>query len=104
MEWYNYIGCFFAGMFLANFIPHFVHGISGNNFFTPFSHGKEMSSPTLNVVWALVNLLVGFLLFRAAKISTDNVPSLIVFFIGIGFISIFLSKRFPARKKKVDNE
>jgi len=27
MNWYDYIGCFFSGMFLANAVPHFVHGI-----------------------------------------------------------------------------
>ena len=69
MEWYNYFSGFWAGMFLANFVPHFVNGISGNKFPTPFSkpHGKGLSSPALNVVWALVNLIIGFLLFKEAK-------------------------------------
>ena len=38
VNWYNYIACFFAGIFLANFVPHFVHGISGDRFPTPFAH------------------------------------------------------------------
>jgi hypothetical protein len=56
MYWYNYIICFFAGTFLANVVPHFVHGISGDRFPTPFVRppGKGLSSPTVNVVWALV--------------------------------------------------
>ncbi len=37
MHWYSYVGCFFAGMFLANAVPHFVHGISGDPFPTPFA-------------------------------------------------------------------
>ena len=32
MNWYNYIASFFAGIFLANAVPHFVHGISGDRF------------------------------------------------------------------------
>jgi hypothetical protein len=32
MNWYNYLACFFAGAFLANFFPHFVYGISGDRF------------------------------------------------------------------------
>ena len=32
MSWYNYVACFFAGAFLANFVLHFVHGISGDRF------------------------------------------------------------------------
>jgi hypothetical protein len=45
------VACFFAGAFLANFVPHFVHGISGDRFPTPFANppGKGLSSPTLNV-------------------------------------------------------
>jgi len=101
MEWYHYLSGFFAGGFLANFVPHFVNGISGNRFPTPFSkpHGKGLSSPTLNVVWALINLLAGYLLFMSAKLSSVNYLSLIIFFTGISFISVFSSKRF-ARKDK----
>jgi hypothetical protein len=56
MNWYDYIACLFAGMFLANVVPHFVHGISGDRFPTPFANpiGKGLSSPTGNVAWALV--------------------------------------------------
>ena len=69
VNWYDYIACFFAGMFLANVVPHFVHGISGDRFPTPFAHppGKGLSSPTVNVVWALFNLVVGYILFRVGK-------------------------------------
>ncbi len=34
MNWYDYVACFFAGIFLANVVPHFVHGIS----WRPFPH------------------------------------------------------------------
>jgi len=74
VNWHNYIACFFAGMFLANFVPHFVHGISGDRFPTPFAHppGKRLSSSTGNVVWALFNLVVGYVLFRLGKITSGN--------------------------------
>jgi hypothetical protein len=60
MNWYNYIACFFAGAFLANVVPHFFHGISGDRFPTPFAHppGRGLSSPTVNVVWARINLVI----------------------------------------------
>ncbi len=38
MNWYDYVACLFAGMFLANVVPHFVHGISGDRFPTPFAN------------------------------------------------------------------
>ncbi len=99
MTWYNYVACFFSGAFLANVVPHFVHGISGDRFPTPFAHppGKGLSSPTVNVVWALFNLVVGYVLYRAGKISTGSDFSLCVFFAGILTISTILSIRF-ARK------
>ena len=96
MNWYNYIECFFAGMFIANAIPHFIHGISGDKFPTPFSKppGRGLSSPTVNVLWALLNLAVGYLFYWAGKISEGNVWTLIIFFIGISIMSIFSSKSF----------
>jgi hypothetical protein len=96
--WYHYIACFFAGLFLANAVPHFVHGISGNRFPSPFAHppGKGLSSPTVNVLWALFNLVVGYILFRVGRVCHGS-DTLIVFFAGIAVISIFSSVNF-ARK------
>jgi hypothetical protein len=99
MNWYNYIACFFAGMFLANVVPHFIHGISGDRFPTPFSHppGKGLSSPMVNTVWALFNLVVGYVLFRSGHISSGGDSALLVFFAGIAAISILSSIRFQAK-------
>ena len=100
MSWYNYVFCFFAGTFLANVVPHFVHGISGDPFPTPFAHppGKGLSSPTVNVVWALANLIVGYVLFRAGKVSTGGSLALAVFFAGIAALSTWLSVLFAKIK------
>jgi len=96
MSWYNYVACFFAGAFLANVVPHSVHGISGNRFPTPFAHppGRGLSSPTVNVAWAWLNLIVGYVLFRAGKVSPENYASLIVLLAGIVAVSTILSFRF----------
>ncbi len=95
MEWYNYFAGFWAGAFLANFVPHFVKGVSGDAFPTPFAKppGKGLSTPMVNVAWGLFNLVVGFLLFRTSKISEDNNLSLIVFFAGVVFLSIVCAKK-----------
>ena len=99
MNWHSYIACFFAGMFLANVVPHFVHGISGNKFPTPFANppGRGLSSATVNVVWALANLVAGFLLFRLGKISSGDNLALVVFFAGIAVISIMASVSFTKK-------
>ena len=64
MHWYVYLLNFLAGLFLANGVPHFVQGISGNPFPTPFAKppGVGDSSPVTNVLWGLGNLAVGGLL------------------------------------------
>ena len=102
MNWYHYIACFFAGVLLTNVVPHFVYGISGDRFPTPFAHppGKGLSSPTVNVVWALFNLLVGYILFRAGKVLSGNDSALVVFFARIVAISIPLSVRFSKKQSE----
>jgi small-conductance mechanosensitive channel len=103
MTWYNYIASFLAGMFLANVVPHFVHGISGDPFPTPFAHplGKGLSSPTTNVVWALLNLIVGYVLFRVGKVSSGGNLALAIFFAGIAALGMWLSMLF-AKIKSAD--
>lgn len=101
MEWYYYFGSFWAGMFLANFVPHFVKGICGDPFPTPFAKppGKGLSSPIVNVVWSLFNLVIGFILFKVSKITIDNNLSIIVFFVGIALMSMMLAKHFVNKDK-----
>src|SRR6202162_544477 len=100
MNWYHYIACFFAGVLLTNVVPHFVYGISGDRFPTPFAHppGKGLSSPTVNGVSALFNLVVGYILFRVGKVSSGNDSALVVFFAGIVAISIMLSVLFAEKQ------
>ena len=96
MQWYHFIACFFAGLFLANAVPHFIHGISGNHFPTPFAKppGKGLSSPIVNVLWALANLIIGYILLIVGKLSPTNIWTLLPFFAGVVFISIVLSITF----------
>jgi hypothetical protein len=102
MNWYHYIACFFAGIFTANFVPHFVHGVSGDAFPTPFAHppGKGLSSPTVNVLWGLLNLVAGYVLFRAGKLPNGQELPLLVFFGGIALSSTFSSSRFSKKQSK----
>lgn len=100
MNWYNYLACFFAGVFLTNVVPHFVHGVSGDRFPTPFAHppGKGLSSATVNMVWALLNLLVGYVLFRVGNVSAGDDLALAVFFVGIAAIGIMASVQFAKKE------
>ena len=64
MAWYAYLAYFLAGVFLANGVPHFVHGISGKKFQSPFASPPAVgeSSPLVNVIWGLVNFIIGYAL------------------------------------------
>ena len=64
MVWYAYAAYFFAGVLLANGVPHFVHGISGKRFQSPFASppGIGESSPLVNVIWGLANFVAGYAL------------------------------------------
>jgi len=102
MVWYQYLACFFAGAFWANAVPHFVHGISGNKFPSPFAKppGKGLSSARVNVIWSLFNLVIGYLLLRAGDVTSQNTLSLVLFFLGIAAISIWLSVHFQHKDKE----
>ena len=65
MRWYHYVSYFFGGAFAANFIPHFVNGVSGRSFRTPFARlgSSNLSSAEVNVIWGWLNFLIAFLLF-----------------------------------------
>lgn len=93
IKWYHYLATFFAGFFLANAIPHFVNGVSGHPFPTPFADppAQGLSSPLTNVLWALFNLVIGYLFFRFSRMTAKNKLSLLIFFAGIACISIMIS-------------
>jgi hypothetical protein len=64
MPWYVYLSYFFGGVFLVNAVPHFVEGVCGRPFPSPFASppGKGNSSPTVNMFWGAFNLVVAYLL------------------------------------------
>lgn len=100
IKWFHYIAAFFAGMFLANFVPHFVNGVSGNPFPSPFAEppGKGLSSPLVNVLWANFNLLIGYLLLRFSKASRQHRWLMLAVFIGVIVMSIMLSMTFAEKQ------
>jgi hypothetical protein len=64
MEWIHYLAYFGGGAFLTNAIPHLVSGVMGRPFQTPFAKppGEGLSSSTVNVLWGVFNLAVGYML------------------------------------------
>ena len=102
IHWYNCLAAFFAGVFLMNTIPHFVQGLSGNYFPTPFAKppGRGLSSPLTNTLWAFANLIIGFFLFKASKVSLDVNLLLLLFFAGMVIIGIISPINFAKKMEK----
>ena len=66
MTWSRYVLDLLAGALLANGVPHFVQGISGNPFQSPFARppGIGESSAQVNVAWGFANFMAGGLLLH----------------------------------------
>ena len=81
MNWLWLVSYFFGGIFAANAIPHFVSGLMGRAFQSPFANppGKGLSSSTVNVVWGFFNAVVAYLLVvrvGAFDLRTTPIPRL----------------------------
>jgi hypothetical protein len=97
MRWYHYIAYFFGGAFLTNAIPHFVSGLTGHPFQSPFAHppGEGLSSATTNVLWGFSNLVVGYLLVcRVGKFELRNNRQIAVFGLGVLLMAVMAARTF----------
>lgn len=96
MRWYHYVALFFAGAFLANTVPHFVQGISGRPFPSPFASppGQGESSPLVNVLWGSFNLIVGYVLCRAGGFNVRRTRDAVIVGIGVILTAIMLANAF----------
>jgi hypothetical protein len=89
------ISLFFGGGSVANFVPHFVAGIQGRPFRTPFARlrGRKQSSPTLNVLWAAFNLAMAYeLIVRVKSFDLRDLHQAIVAGLGALGASLLLAK------------
>jgi hypothetical protein len=97
MHWYHYLSYFFGGAFLANAIPHFVNGVSGRPFQSPFSKppGQGLSSSMVNVAWGFFNLVVAYLLIlRVGSFSVHNLGQMAAAGAGALLMSLQLAWAF----------
>jgi len=97
MEWIHCISYFFGGAFLANAVPHFVSGVMGRPFQSPFAKppGKGLSSSTVNVLWGFFNLVVGYLLVcRVGSFDLRSTVDVVALGLGGILLSISLARHF----------
>jgi hypothetical protein len=97
MKWYHYVAWFFGGAFLANFVPHFVNGVSGSPFQSPFASppGEGLSSSMVNAVWGMLNAFVAYLLLgRVGKLNLKDWGHFAVVAAGIIAMALMLAHHF----------
>lgn len=97
MLWYHYVAYFFGGAFFANAIPHFVSGVMGRPFQSPFAKppGEGLSSSTVNVLWGAFNFVVVYLLIvRAGTFDLRDTRQVLVAGVGALLMALMLARTF----------
>ena len=91
MQWPHYLAAFWSGAFFINTLPHFVTGVCGDRFPTPFSHppGRGLSSPLVNLTWSLFNLLIAILLFRSGRVAAGDSVSIGLWLAGFVLLAYY---------------
>ncbi len=97
MNWLHLVSYFFGGAFLANSVPHYVSGITGRPFQSPFAKppGEGLSSSTVNVLWGFFNAVVGYLLVvRVGDFRLRLTADILALAAGALLISVPMSRHF----------
>ena len=100
MEWIHYLAYFGGGAFLINAVPHLVSGVMGRPFQSPFAKppGEGLSSSTVNVLWGVFNLAVGYALVCHVGDfdlrSSDDAIALGLGVVGMGVVMARMFGRF----------
>ena len=99
MNWLHLVSYFFGGLFLANAVPHFVAGVMGKPFQTPFAKpsGKGLSSSTVNVLWGFANFIFADLLvLHSGQFDPRSIACIAPLATGALLISLFSARHFGA--------
>jgi len=97
MNWLHALSYLFGGLFLANAVPHFVSGVMGRPFQSPFAKppGKGLSSPTVNVLWGFANFVLAYLLLlQVGRFDLRSAACIVPFAAGALLISLQSSWHF----------
>ena len=100
MDWLHDLSYLFGGAFLVNAVPHFVSGVTGRAFQSPFAKpsGVGLSSATVNVVWGFANFVIAYgLVIGVGRFDLHAPDNAIAFGIGVlvmGMASARLFGRF----------
>jgi hypothetical protein len=97
MDWFHDAAYLFGGAFLANAVPHFVSGMLGRPFQSPFAKppGKGLSSSTVNVLWGFSNFVMAYLLIaRVGNFDLRATDHVVAAGVGVLLIGVTAARGF----------
>ena len=95
-KWYHYIFAFLAGGIFVNVAPHFISGVTGTPFPSPFSDppGVGLSSPVLNILWATINAIIASAFVYFGKLNQRHYSVKFGYCVGALAMSFYLASYF----------
>jgi hypothetical protein len=97
MNWLHDASYFFGGAFLTNAVPHFVSGVMGRPFQSPFAKppGEGLSSSTVNVLWGFFNVVVSYVLtWRVGDFDVRSADDVIAVGLGVLLMGLLMARMF----------
>ncbi|TCM15336.1 hypothetical protein EDF56_11016 [Novosphingobium sp. PhB165] len=97
MPWLHLLSYFAGGATLANALPHFVSGMMGRAFQSPFATppGEGLSSSTVNVLWGFANLVLFYLLVcRVGDFDLRDPAQAAALGLGMLLLGLFTARHF----------
>jgi len=97
MDWVTEAVYFIGGAAFANAIPHFVSGMMGRPFQSPFAKppGEGFSSSTVNVLWGFLNFVLAyFLICRVGNFDLRAPQDIGPAALGILLMGVMMARRF----------
>jgi hypothetical protein len=97
MAWLHLLSYFLGGAFLANAVPHFVSGVMGRPFQSPFAKppGEGLSSSIVNVLWGFANIVLFYLLVcRVGAFELRDAAQAAALGLGMLALGLFCARHF----------
>ncbi|MBN9217234.1 MAG: hypothetical protein J0I79_04725 [Mesorhizobium sp.] len=97
MQWIDYLSYLAGGAVLTNAVPHFVSGVMGKPFQSPFAkpHGQGQSSSTVNVLWGFLNLVIGYVLvMRVGSFDLRATGDVVALGLGVLLMGVVMARMF----------
>ena len=97
MDWLHDVSYLFGGAFLTNGVPHFIRGVMGQAFQSPFARppGEGLSSATVNVLWGFANFVIAYVLIaRVGNFDPHKAGHVIAVGLGVLLMGVASARLF----------